>query len=161
MRSALFILLCLIHPALYAATLPGRTIRIIDGDTIVVLGPGNAQYKIRLQGIDAPERGQAYGTKSKEHLSELVAGRFVVVEYEKRDRYGRIVGKVVVGKEDAGLEQIKVGLAWHYKKYQDEQTETDRQLYSEAETAARIKKFGLWQDPHAVPPWEYRAGKRN
>ena len=160
-RLLMYFFLLVYAPSLSAATLTGRTIRIIDGDTIVVLGPGNAQYKIRLQGIDAPERGQAYGAKSKEHMSELVAGRFVAVEYEKRDRDGRIVGKVVVGKEDAGLEQIKVGLAWHYKKYQDEQTETDRQLYSEAETAARIKKYGLWQDPHAVPPWEYRAAERN
>jgi endonuclease YncB( thermonuclease family) len=101
MRLAVVIFLFLAHSVLYAATLTGRTVRVSDGDTIVILSEGNVQHKIRLQGIDAPERGQAYGTKSKEHLSNLVAGRFVVVEYDKRDRYGRIVGKVLVGGEDA------------------------------------------------------------
>jgi endonuclease YncB( thermonuclease family) len=70
---------------------------VADDDTIVILSEGNVQHMIRLQGIDAPERGQAHGTKSKEHLSGLVAARFVVVEYDKRDRYGRIVGKVLIG----------------------------------------------------------------
>ena len=115
------------HGAVSAATLTGRTVRVTDGDTIVILSEGNVQHKIRLQGIEAPERGQAYGTKSKQHLSDLVAGRFVVVEYDKRDRYRRIVGKVLVSVEDASLEQIAAGYAWHYKKYQDEQTGTDRQ----------------------------------
>ena len=143
-----------------AATLTGRTVRVTDGDTIVILSEGNAQRKIRLQGIDAPERGQAYGTKSKEHLSESVAGRFVVVEYDKKDRYGRIVGKVMVGKEDVGLKQVSDGFAWHYKKYQKEQTVTDQILYTEAELKAKDAKRGLWQDPHAIAPWEYRAAKR-
>jgi len=143
-----------------AATLTGRTVRVTDGDTIVILSEGNVQHKIRLQGIDAPERKQAYGKKSKEHLSESVAGRFVVVEYDKKDRYGRIVGKVLVGGQDVCLAQISAGLAWHYKKYQKEQTETDRILYSEAENMAREAKRDLWQDPHAIAPWEYRAAKR-
>ena len=134
--------------------------RVTDGDTIVVLGPGNAQHKIRLQGIDAPERGQAYGTKSKEHLSDSVAGKFVVVEYSKRDRYQRILGKVLLSNEDLNLEQIRAGLAWHYKQYQDEQTSNDRELYSEAEVEAREARRGLWHDPEPVPPWEYRNLKR-
>ena len=113
------------------------------------------------QGIDAPERGQAYGTKSTKHLSGFVAGRFVVVEYDKLDRYGRIVCKVLVGTEDACLEQVSAGYAWHYKNYQNEQSETDRQLYSQAEIEARNDKQGLWQDPHAIPPWGYRAAQRS
>jgi endonuclease YncB( thermonuclease family) len=160
MRFFLLIALFVTQTAVSAATLTGKTVRVSDGDTIVILSEGNVQHKIRLQGIDAPERGQAYGTKSKEHLSDLLAGRFVVVEYDKRDRYGRIVGKVLVGGEDACLEQVSAGFAWHYKKYQNEQTETDRQLYSDAEIEARNAKRGLWQDPHAIPPWEYRAAKR-
>lgn len=82
MRILVIILLALQIGQTSAATLPGRVVRVTDGDTIVVLAEGNVQHKIRLQGIDAPERGQAYGTKSKEHLSELVAGQFVTVEYE-------------------------------------------------------------------------------
>lgn len=85
--------------------------RVTDGDTIVVLDSANAQHKIRLQGIDAPERKQAFGTKSKEHLSDSVAGKFVVVDYSKRDRYQRILGKVLLSGEDINLEQIKAGPA--------------------------------------------------
>jgi len=110
----------------HADTLTGRAVRVIDGDTIVVLDNSNSQHKIRLTGIDAPERGQAYGTKSKEHLSDSVAGEFVVVEYDKYDRYGRVLGKVLLDGEDVNLEQIEAGLAWHYKKYQGEQTVADR-----------------------------------
>jgi len=117
MRLAVILLSLVAHSTLSAATLTGKTVRVTDGDTIVILSEGNVQHKIRLQGIDAPERGQAYGTKSREHLSALVAGRFVIVEYDKRDRYGRIVGKVLVGGEDACLEQVSAGYAWHYKKY--------------------------------------------
>ena len=161
MRFTVFILLLASYATSSAATLTGRVVRVTDGDTIVILSEGNLQHKIRLQGIDAPERSQAFGNKSREHLSEMVASQLVVVEYDKRDRYGRIVGKVLVGGEDTCLEQIAAGFAWHYKKYQNEQTETDRQRYSEAEIKARAAKLGLWKDPHAVPPWEYRAVRRN
>jgi endonuclease YncB( thermonuclease family) len=151
----LLIVLLLAFPlAASAATLTGRTVRVTDGDTIVILSEGNVQHKIRLQGIDAPERGQAYGTKSKDHLSERVAGRFVVVETEKRDRYGRAIGKVLVGGNDVGLDQIIAGFAWHYKKYQNEQTASDRQRYADAENEARDAKRGLWQDPHTIAPWD-------
>jgi len=121
MRLLIILLLAIPFAASSAGTLTGRTVHVTDGDTIVILSEGNVQHKIRLQGIDAPERGQAYGTKSKDHLSERVAGRFVVVEYDKKDRYGRVIGKVLVGGEDVCLEQIIAGLAWHYKKYQNEQ----------------------------------------
>jgi endonuclease YncB( thermonuclease family) len=160
MRLVFLIALLVTQTAASAATLTGKTVRVTDGDTIVILSEGNVQHKIRLQGIDAPERRQAYGTKSKDHLGDLVAGRFVVVEYDKRDRYGRIVGKVLAGDEDACLDQIRAGYAWHYKKYQNEQTQADQRLYSEAELEARDARRGLWQDPHAMPPWEYRAAER-
>ena len=144
----------------HADTLTGRVVRVTDGDTIVVLDAGNAQHKIRLTGIDAPERGQAYGTKSKEHLSDSVAGKFVVVEYEKRDRYEQILGKVLLSGDDVNLEQVRAGLAWHYKKYQGEQTVADRVRYSDAEMDARRHERGLWGDPSPVPPWDYRKAQR-
>jgi len=127
----------------------------------VVLDAGNTQHKIRLTGIDAPERGQAYGTKSKEHLSDSVAGETVVVEYDKYDRYGRVLGKVLLDGEDVNPEQIRTGLAWHYKKYQGEQTVVDRVAYSDAEMEARRHERGLWGDPAAVPPWDYRKAQRD
>ena len=160
MRIALAFLLVLAQSIAFADTLTGHVVRVTDGDTIVVLDSGNAQHKIRLTGIDAPERGQAYGTKSKEHLSGSVAGKFVVVEYDKRDRYQRILGKVLLSNQDMNLEQVRAGLAWHYKKYQTEQTQVDRELYSVAEIEARDAKRGLWYDPEPIPPWEYRHAKR-
>lgn len=99
---ALLISQCLAH----ADTLTGRVVRVTDGDTIVILDSADAQHKIRLQGIDAPERKQAFGTKSKEHLSDAVAGKFVVVDYNKRDRYERILGKVLLNDRDMNLEQV-------------------------------------------------------
>ena len=160
MRITLLFALLITHCLAQADTLTGRVVRVTDGDTIVVLGLDNAQHKIRLTGIDAPERGQAFGTKSRDHLSNSVAGKFVVVVYEKRDRYERILGKVLLSGKEMNLEQIRVGLAWHYKKYQNEQSPADRELYSEAEVEAREAKRGLWYDAQSLPPWEYRQIKR-
>lgn len=160
MRFPLTLLLVLTQSLAVADTLTGRVVRVTDGDTIVILDQQKTQHKIRLQGIDAPERGQAFGTKSKEHLSDSIAGKFVVVEYNKRDRYERIVGKVLMNNEDMNLEQVKAGLAWHYKKYQNEQTSSDRVKYSDAELEARRVGRGLWADISPVPPWEYRQNKR-
>ncbi len=102
----------LLFPSLFFAdTLTGRVIRVANGDTVTVLDHWKTQHKIRLQGIDAPERGQPYGKASGKHLSGLVAGRFVVVEYEKRDRYGRVVGKVLLSGEDVNPGQIEDKLA--------------------------------------------------
>ncbi len=99
-----------------ADTLTGKVVKITDGDTLYVLDANYEQHKIRLAGIDAPERKQAYGLASRKHLASIIAGKQVTVEYQKRDRYGRILGKVWVNGGDACLEQVKAGFAWHYKK---------------------------------------------
>lgn len=96
-------------------TLEGRVVGVADGDTITVLGAGNRQTRVRLQGIDAPESRQAFGQASKRNLSDLVFDKQVVVEYEKTDSYGRTLGKVVAFGRDVNLEQVRAGLAWHYK----------------------------------------------
>ena len=160
LRLAVSILLLLTLPLAQAETLSGRVVRVTDGDTIVVLDSSKVQHKIRLTGIDAPERGQAFGTKSKEYLSDLVAGKSVVVDYSKYDRYQRILGKVLVNGEDVNLEQVEAGMAWHYKKYQGEQSSSDRVKYSDAELEARRHKLGLWHDPNPMPPWEFLQAKR-
>ncbi len=160
MRLLILVLLVFTFSAASAGTLTGRTIRVTDGDRIVIRSDGNVQHKIRLQGIDAPEPGQAFGAKAKQRLSEWVSGRFVVVETDRHHRSGRVVGKVLVGGKDICLEQIKAGLAWHFKQHQNEQTAADQQRYAEAENEARAAKRGLWQDPDAIPPWEYRATTR-
>ena len=94
--------------------------------------------------MDAPKRKQAYGLASRKHLASIVAGQQVTVEYGKRDRYGRSVGKVLVNGVDACLEQVNAGFAWHYKKYQHEQFPEDRQLYANAENKVRNERLGLW-----------------
>ncbi len=102
-------------------SLTGKVVKITDGDTLYVLDANYKEHKIRLSGIDAPERKQAYGLASRKHLVSIVAGKQVTVEYQERDRYGRIVGKVLLDGIDACLEQVKAGFAWHFKKYQNEQ----------------------------------------
>ncbi len=79
-----------------------------------------------------------------------------MVEYQKRDRYGRIVGKVLVDGIDACLEQVNGGFAWHYKKYLHEQSSEDQQLYACAENQARDDRLGLWRENNPIPPWKHR-----
>jgi endonuclease YncB( thermonuclease family) len=137
-------------------SISGRVVRIADGDTLTILDANNVQHKIRLQGIDAPERAQGFSRVSRENLSGLVFGQEVRVEYNKTDQYGRLVGKVFANGQDECLEQVKAGLAWHYKRYEKEQSPSDRQLYTKAEQDARAEKRGLWQDANPVPPWDFR-----
>ena len=132
---------------------------IDDGDTIMVLDGSNKSQTIRLQGIDAPEGGQGFGNRSRQNLGDLVGGKEVTVEWFKRDRYGRIVGKVSLDGNDVCLEQIKAGMAWHYKYYQSEQSNEDRELYANAETAARVRGQGLWSDANPIPPWDFRRAR--
>ena len=127
-----------------------------DGDTITVLDSSNANHRIRLLGIDAPEKDQAFGTKSGQNLSQSVFNKVVRIEWSKHDRYGRIVGKVMLSSQDVCLEQIRAGMAWHYKYYQGDQTPDDGQLYADAEIAARANRDGLWIDPDPIPPWDFR-----
>lgn len=143
----------------HAGTLLGKVIRVADGDTITVLDGSKTQHKIRLSGIDAPEKGQAFGQVSKQSLIEQVAEQDVTVEWSKSDKYGRKVGKVLLDGQDINLEQIRCGLAWHYKQYEREQSPADRQTYAAAEDAARSAQVGLWRDAAPVPPWEFRRGK--
>ncbi|MBT5469940.1 MAG: nuclease [Nitrospina sp.] len=161
--------LILYSPAL-ADTLQGKVVKIADGDTVTIVDDSGKKHRIRLAGIDAPEKDQPYGDISTQGLNKLVSGRIVTIEYEKWDRYKRIIGKVLVDppgevfcmaldcvkKIDAGLEQIKTGLAWHYKYYQMEQSEEDRRLYSEDELEARTKQLGLWKDEEPMAPWVWR-----
>ena len=139
-----------------AATIEGRVVGVADGDTITVLDANKVQHKIRLGGIDAPEKAQPYGQQSKQSLSDLVYGKTVMVDTDKTDRYGREVGKVLVDGVDANLEQLKRGMAWHYKAYQREQSLDDRLAYAAAENESAAAHIGLWQDPQPVAPWAFR-----
>jgi endonuclease YncB( thermonuclease family) len=147
------------EPAL-AAELEGVVVGLADGDTVTVLDSSQHQHKIRLAGIDAPERHQAFGDRSTKHLAGLVFRKAVSVEWHKTDRYGRIVGKVLVDGVDAGLALIHAGFAWHYKQYSNEQTAEDREAYAAAEDEARARRVGLWRDAEPVAPWDFRRARR-
>jgi endonuclease YncB( thermonuclease family) len=140
----------------YADTLSGLVIGVTDGDTIAVLDNTKTQHKIRLAGIDAPEKKQAFGNVSKKSLSDIVYNKQVDIDWHKEDRYGRKVGKVLVDGIDANLEQIKAGLAWYYKKYKGELAQADRIDYVQAQQAAEANKLGLWADENPIPPWDFR-----
>jgi endonuclease YncB( thermonuclease family) len=151
--------LCTFNSA-FADELTGRVVRIYDGDTFTLLTEMREQHKIRLAGIDAPEKRQSYGQRSKERLSELAFNRRVRVIWNKRDRYGRIVGKVFINDTDVNLNLVVSGLAWHFKHYEMEQSTADRRAYAVAEARARSARIGLWREANPVPPWNFRRGVR-
>jgi endonuclease YncB( thermonuclease family) len=134
---------------------PCKVVKVIGGDIVHVLDQSTKKHKIRLGGIDAPEKKQPFGKESKQNLSGLIAGKNIEVEYNKRDRYGQIIGKLIYQGQDISLLQIKHGYAWHYKQYQRDQSPLDRTLYSSAEIVARKQTIGLWAVP-AIPPWQFR-----
>lgn len=161
-------------PVSCRADLEGRVVGISDGDTVTVLAAENIQYKVRLLGIDAPEKAQPFGARAKEALSGLVFGQSVTVEGNKRDRYGRTVGRLWVAPPDAdcrgspacprsldaNLAQVSAGMAWWYRQYAREQALADQARYAVAEGSARVHERGLWGDPDPVPPWDWRRAKR-
>ncbi len=134
--------------------LKGKVVRIVDGDTIVVL-VGKEQTKIRLEGIDSPESKQPFGTKAKEHLGNLCHEKEATIRVTGKDRYGRSLGIIFVGKLNVNQEMVASGNAWHFKKYSK-----DKEL-SRLEEQARMNKCGLWGGSETpIPPWEWRDQKK-
>lgn len=158
-----FILALLVSSAFvfsHAATITGRVVGVADGDTVTVLDASNTQHKIRLSGIDAPEKKQAFGMRSKQSLSDQVFEKQVIIDTDKKDRFGRDVGKILLSTgQDVNLEKVTRSFAWHYKAYEREQSANDRKLYDFAEQGARAGKHGLWADAEPVPPWVFRHSK--
>ena len=139
----------------------GRVIGVSDGDTISILDSSNKQFKVRLSGIDAPEKKQPFGNVSKKSLSDLAFNAQATVYWHKEDRYQRLIGKVFVNGIDINLEQIKRGMAWFYVKYKSELSDQDQYSYSISESYAKDQRIGLWVDENPIPPWDFRAEKRN
>jgi endonuclease YncB( thermonuclease family) len=143
--------------AIFAAEsteITGKVVSIADGDTCTVL-IDREQVKVRLDGIDAPEKKQPFGTKSREHLAALIHEKQVRVVVTGKDRYGRSLGTIWDGKTNVNEAMVRSGLAWHYKKYS-----RDKRL-AELEDAARKSKHGLWADKSPMPPWEWRAAEKD
>jgi len=137
-----------------AAELRGKVVGVADGDTITVLDGDKVQHRVRLEGIDAPEKKQAYGSKSGDALAAKVHKKDVRIEWEKKDRYDRILGHVYLGDRWINKEMVTGGWAWHFKRYS-----SDKDLAA-AEEKARAAGLGLWADKEPVPPWDYRASKQ-
>jgi endonuclease YncB( thermonuclease family) len=138
----------------------GRVVAVSDGHTILLLDHANAHHNIRLLGIHAPEKGQAFSERSKESLAQLALDRRVMARCHKRDRYLRELCKVSVGPTDVNLEQIRAGMAWWYRAYAPGQPAADRLIYESVEQEARAKGIGLWNDAWPIPPWEWQTNGR-
>jgi endonuclease YncB( thermonuclease family) len=149
----LFTGLLLAAPPKVTEEISGKVVGVTDGDTITVL-VNKETIKVRLEGIDAPESGQSYGTKSKQALSEMVFGKPVTVKKTGTDKYKRTLGIVMVGDVDANAKMVEDGWAWHFKKYNDEER------LAKLEVVARNAKRGLWADENPLAPWDYRARQK-
>jgi endonuclease YncB( thermonuclease family) len=158
-KAALFAALLCLSTAAQPQTITGKVVAIADGDTLTVLDASNRQHKIRLDGIDAPESSQDFGSRAKQSLSDLVFGKTVTVTSRKKDKYGRTLGTVTLDGRDINQEQINRGMAWFYRAYQAELPANVAAVYGLAETRARQEKRGLWADAVPTPPWDFRRGK--
>ena len=145
--------LIILSSYLFSLELIGKVVKVSDGDTVTILTSDKTQHKIRLNDIDAPEKKQAFGNKSKDNLAKYIAGKTVTVEYQKKDKYKRVLGTIYYNNTDINLQQVKDGYAWVYKKY------SNNQNYYKAEKLARDKRVGLWIDKNPLEPWEFRKNK--
>jgi endonuclease YncB( thermonuclease family) len=169
MYKICFALLLAFSCVAQAATIDGKVINVADGDTIMILDAAHQQHRIRINGIDAPEKGQPFGDRSRQNMARMVTGKDVTADCHKTDRYGRQVCKVWVqpsdcpkcGKTlDVGHAQIVAGMAWWYREYAKEQSDEDRGRYESDENEARLRKRGLWAHDYSVAPWDWRRDKR-
>lgn len=128
----------------------GKIIGVTDGDTVVILTPEKTQIKVRLDAIDCPESHQAFGQRAKQFTSDFCFGKEAVLISHGKDRYGRTLGLIIIGKDTLNYELLNAGYAWHYKQYNKEKR------LSEMELQARSKKLGLWVDKEPIAPWEFR-----
>ena len=129
-----------------------KVVSIADGDTLTVLAFNNKRIRIRLSGIDTPEKSQDFGTEAKQALFFKIFDKTVRIKSHGKDRYGRTLGDIYLGDRWINLEMVSEGYAWHYKKYSKDQ------YLAQAELNARKVRKGLWADSNSIPPWEYRRG---
>ena len=149
-----FALVVLLLPALTWAW-QGKVIHVTDGDTIVVLTEDKEQMRIRLYGIDAPESRQPFGSKATRYVRDIAALEIVEIDERYMDRYGRTIATVYLPDgTNLNEELVRVGLAWVYTRYCDEQPMCSR--WDKLQQEARENRIGLWVDKNPVPPWVWR-----
>ncbi len=139
-----------------ALLIVGEVGHIQDGDSFFVIEGGALRHEIRIGAIDSPEKGQPYSRMARDNLRRLLTGHLLMIDAYQRDRYGRWVAKVSVDGIDAGLAQIRAGLAWHETRYAAEQRPADRRAYAAAQASARSERAGLWRQSRPTPPWQWR-----
>ncbi len=138
----------------------GEITRVHDGDSLhITPARGGQRVVVRLAGIDAPELAQAYGEVARDHLRSVVLNRNAQAHCYKADQYQRQLCTVFVDGADVNLQMISQGLAWHYKRFQHEQTKRDRLAYARSELDARRQRTGLWSE-QSIAPWDFRAGQQ-
>ena len=140
---------------LTAQALEGKVVGVSDGDTLTLLDATKSQRRVRLAEIDSPESNQEFGRRAKEALSKLCFGKHAEVRDTSADRYQRVVGTVYCDGVNANSELVRQGMAWVYVQYASKSSP----LFA-LEKVARANKLGLWADPHATPPWEWRRAGR-
>ena len=152
MSAAAFLMAAIAATSMHAGAVPAAdtVVGVSDGDTLTVLTKQRERVRVRLAEIDAPEKAQAFGERSKQSLSSLCFGKRAALQGRERDRYGRLVARVQCDGVDAQAHQVRNGMAWVYRQYS-----SDRQLLG-FERQAQQERRGLWQDPHAVAPWNFR-----
>lgn len=149
------------------ATLRGKVVAIVDGDTLLVKDSKKKSHLVRLFAVDAPDRGQPFYFESRNHLRKLAKNKNVVVDWEGHDKTCRArkvppkecpkVGRVLLPDgTDANLAQVAKGWAWHDERFLSEQPTPDRTQYMEAQDKARVKVQGIWKQKVPIPPWERR-----
>ena len=156
MNKIFFFIILLLSPVVLLSgknDIQGKVVKVADGDTITILDSENKQIKIRLYGIDAPEKAQDFGKISRNYMSQLVAGKTIDVTVIDKDRYGRSIGRIKIDDKEVAEEMLKSGLAWLYTAY-CKIPECER--WKVLEDEARVAKIGLWSNPTAQEPWKWR-----
>ena len=154
LKLFLIILIALFSLSAQAEIIRGKVIKIADGDTLTLLTDSDKKIRIRLAGIDTPERKQPFGNTAKNVLAKLVFQKEIQIEVLTKDRYGRTVGIVFLDNQNVNYELVRKGMAWAYKRY------TDDGLLYKLEDEAKKRRIGLWADENPIAPWDWRRGKR-
>ncbi|MGX6592583.1 thermonuclease family protein [Cetobacterium ceti] len=151
----IFLLLMILLISTCTFALEGKVIKVADGDTITILDH-HKKVKVRFYGIDAPEKTQEYGMKSKDILDHLLYGKYVNIDVKDVEQYGRTVGIVYYKHKNINVEMVKNGNAWWYKRYAKDNMEL-----AAAEIYAKQEKKGLWEEKNPIAPWDYRKSKKD
>lgn len=164
MRRRIGLALLIAHCAVSVAVASDRfraTVEYVaDGDSMTVRAEDGRRSKIRIAAIDAPEKGQPHADQAREALRRLVNEQTLEIEAIKTDPYGRQVARIWLDGTDLGLLMVSRGQAWHFTRYESDQTPRERHAYRAAQSQARQRRLGLWQFNDPVAPWDYRAAER-